>query len=109
MTICLRSLSTQLGQKSAPFLDALLFVLGWFKAADQAANAYGRGWGGNTSLPCEVACMPYRPNGLPPQYWTPMTRKKTIIVLLALIVLAGVGVWLKHYLDIDRCLDNGGR
>jgi len=68
MTICLRSLSTQLGQKSAPFLDALLFVLGWFKAADQAANAYGRGWGGNTSLPCEVACMPYRPNGLPPQY-----------------------------------------
>jgi hypothetical protein len=37
-------------------------------AADQAANAYGRGWGGNTSLPCEVACMPYRPNGLPPQY-----------------------------------------
>jgi RHS repeat-associated protein len=36
--------------------------------ADQAANAQGRGWGGNTSLSCDVACMPYRPNGLPPQY-----------------------------------------
>ena len=36
--------------------------------ADQAANLYGRGWGAHTSLPCEVTCLPYRPNALPSQY-----------------------------------------
>jgi RHS repeat-associated protein len=35
---------------------------------DQMANAYGRGWGWSTGLPCDVACMPYRPIGLPWQY-----------------------------------------
>jgi hypothetical protein len=36
--------------------------------ADQNANEYGRGWGANTNLPCDLACMPYRPNGLSPRY-----------------------------------------
>jgi hypothetical protein len=38
-----------------------------------------------------------------------MTPRKTIAILLAFIVLASAGVWLKRYFDIDRCLDDGGR
>ncbi len=36
--------------------------------ADQLANSFGRGQGGRTILPCDVACIFYRPNGLPAQY-----------------------------------------
>jgi len=36
--------------------------------ADQYANRYGRGWGGNTSLDCKIVCQPFRPTGLPDIY-----------------------------------------
>ena len=35
---------------------------------DQAANAYGRAWGTNTGLSCDIACGQYRPSGLPSRY-----------------------------------------
>ncbi|MDZ4282434.1 MAG: RHS repeat-associated core domain-containing protein, partial [Hydrogenophaga sp.] len=35
---------------------------------DQAANTYGRSWGANTNVPCEISCGHYRPNGLPLRY-----------------------------------------
>jgi len=33
-------------------------------AEDQRANAYGRGWGGISNLPCDFLCEPFRPRGL---------------------------------------------
>jgi len=36
-----------------------------------------------------------------------MKTKRAILCLLALILIAG-GLWLKDWLTIDRCLDQGG-
>ncbi len=38
-----------------------------------------------------------------------MTPKKTIGLLVLVIALALGGFWLKRQVDIDRCLDGGGR
>jgi len=38
-----------------------------------------------------------------------MTLKKTIVLVVVAVVLIAAVVWLKRQIDIDRCLDNGGR
>ena len=37
-----------------------------------------------------------------------MTKKK-ILTAIAIIVLVGVGIWLREFLTVDSCLDSGGR
>lgn len=38
-----------------------------------------------------------------------MSKKKKIFVALFLLFLIAFGYWFKKYMDIDRCLDSGGR
>lgn len=36
-------------------------------------------------------------------------RKKIILSIIIVILLISLILWLKNFLQIDRCLDNGGR
>ena len=38
-----------------------------------------------------------------------MIKKKLIIVVAVIFLLLLVGIWLRQQLDIDHCLDQGGR
>ena len=38
-----------------------------------------------------------------------MSKKNKFILTIALILLIAVVYWLKGWLDIDKCLDSGGR
>jgi hypothetical protein len=38
-----------------------------------------------------------------------MKTKKIIILVLGVICLVGILAYLKRQVDIDKCLDNGGR
>ncbi len=38
-----------------------------------------------------------------------MSKKKRALLVIALIVLIAFAFWAKGCLEIDKCLDNGGR
>ena len=38
-----------------------------------------------------------------------MNKKKKISLVIALILLISLAFWMKGCVDIDKCLDNGGR
>lgn len=38
-----------------------------------------------------------------------MSKKKKFILAIAVLLLVAFAFWMKGCLDVDKCLDNGGR
>jgi hypothetical protein len=38
-----------------------------------------------------------------------MSKKKKIILVIGVVLVVAFAFWVKGCLDIDKCLDNGGR
>lgn len=38
-----------------------------------------------------------------------MSKKKKILLVISLLLLSAFAYWMKGYLDVDKCLDSGGR
>jgi len=38
-----------------------------------------------------------------------VSKKKKILLVISLLLLSAFAYWMKGYLDVDKCLDSGGR
>jgi hypothetical protein len=38
-----------------------------------------------------------------------MLKGKKIIVVIIFVILFSIGLWLKRFIEIDKCIDLGGR
>ena len=38
-----------------------------------------------------------------------MKNRKMIVILISIVVLVIAGIWAKGFLNVDSCLDSGGR
>ena len=38
-----------------------------------------------------------------------VSKKKKVLLIAAALLLIAFAYWMKDYLDVDKCLDSGGR